>query len=178
MYLRVTLSINGGRLRTYSLDQNEVLIGRAPNCQIRLDNIGISRVHAKLIREDRAVSVVDMDSGNGTFVNGKRIRQVPLGANDELRIGKFIIRTQVIDQVLPARIPIRARPQNPQPPVGDSTVFLRPEEARKILEHVATAPPPVPTAPKVRKRQADQFGWVGFAAGAAVGLLCGWFYWG
>lgn len=178
MYLRVTLSINGSRLRAYSLDQPEILIGRAPNCQIRLDNIGVSRVHAKLVRQDRSISVIDMDSGNGTFVNGRRIRQVPLSAADELRIGKFVVQAELIDQVLPARIPVRERPQRPQPPVTDSTVFLRPEEARKILQHTPTAPPPVVTAPRLRKNSPEQFGWLGFAAGAALGLLCGWFYWG
>jgi pSer/pThr/pTyr-binding forkhead associated (FHA) protein len=59
-------------------------IGRAPDCTLRLDQTGMSRVHARLLPTDDAVLVEDMGSTNGTFLNGKRVLRGEARIGDEI----------------------------------------------------------------------------------------------
>lgn len=72
----------------YVFHQGEMTIGRTADCEIIIDNLAVSRKHAKLSREDDGFYVADLGSGNGTFVNGKRISKQRLSDNDEIVIGK------------------------------------------------------------------------------------------
>jgi hypothetical protein len=79
------------------LSMNRTLIGRALDCDIRFSNSDVSRHHAIVTRVDRAVELVDLDSSNGTWVNGDRIADVPVPVlpGDNLVIGglPFTYRT-------------------------------------------------------------------------------------
>lgn len=57
---------------SYALDDS-VLIGRAPECDIRLDDVAASARHALITKRGRHWLVEDLDSSNGTFVDGVRI---------------------------------------------------------------------------------------------------------
>lgn len=50
-----------------------VTVGRAPECQLRLDDEGLSRRHARLLPTENGVQVEDLGSTNGTYINGKRV---------------------------------------------------------------------------------------------------------
>ncbi|HEX4925903.1 MAG TPA: FHA domain-containing protein [Bdellovibrionales bacterium] len=60
--------------RTFQLKEGENLVGRSPECHISLASNGISKKHAKIIVSGKNLSVVDLQSSNGTFVNGVRIQ--------------------------------------------------------------------------------------------------------
>src|SRR5262245_31309079 len=78
-----------GQARAILLTQGEFLIGRGPDCYLRLSEKSISRHHC-IIRQTPSGEVVvnDLGSSNGTFVNGQRLRsQVTLRSGDELRLG-------------------------------------------------------------------------------------------
>jgi pSer/pThr/pTyr-binding forkhead associated (FHA) protein len=81
---------NGGfEGMTYPLEAEETLIGRNPNTDITLLDEGISREHALVLYDaegDRYV-VEDLQSTNGTKVNGKRVRSAELHPGDTLQIG-------------------------------------------------------------------------------------------
>jgi hypothetical protein len=64
-------------------------IGRSPDCDIFLDDVTVSRIHAVLVQENGKFHVEDQGSLNGTFVNRKRIENAPLTEGDELQIGKY-----------------------------------------------------------------------------------------
>jgi hypothetical protein len=64
-------------------------IGRSPDCEIFLDDVTVSRVHALLVERGGVFHVEDQGSLNGTFVNRRRIDSVELGNGDELQIGKY-----------------------------------------------------------------------------------------
>lgn len=72
----------------YIFDKDVVRIGRARDCDIVIDNLAVSRNHARLLREGGRYFAVDSRSGNGTFVNGAEIDKVQLNDNDEILIGK------------------------------------------------------------------------------------------
>jgi len=75
----------------YVLSEGEVLIGRHPESDLFLDDVTVSRRHARVIRDAVGVCVKDDGSLNGTYVNGERVEEALLRSYDELRIGKYVI---------------------------------------------------------------------------------------
>ena len=70
------LSVLRGRRRgaTFQIGAASTILGRGENAQIRLDDDGVSRRHAEIVRlDDGAVQLRDLGSTNGTFVNGEKI---------------------------------------------------------------------------------------------------------
>jgi pSer/pThr/pTyr-binding forkhead associated (FHA) protein len=87
--------LNGGfEGMTYDLNTEEVVIGRNPTTDITLLDEGISREHAVILYDADAPGYVieDLQSTNGTKVNGKRIRSAPLVEGDEIQIGQTLFR--------------------------------------------------------------------------------------
>jgi len=73
----------------YRLTAEETLIGRNPTTDITLLDASISREHAIVgwDAESGAFTVEDLQSTNGTRVNGKRVRSSPLADGDEIQVG-------------------------------------------------------------------------------------------
>lgn len=73
--------------------EGEMRIGREKDCEIRVDDIHISRYHARITVADGQVLLEDLGSTNGTYVNGTRI-QGPQSVNvgDELRFHHCLFR--------------------------------------------------------------------------------------
>ena len=88
---RGALVISSGEFEgmRYALDSEETIIGRNPTTDITLLDEGISREHAIVSRDETTgrYTVEDLQSTNGTKVNGKRIRNSPLNPSDEIEIG-------------------------------------------------------------------------------------------
>ncbi len=64
-----------------------IQIGRAPSCEIVLDDRNVSRRHAEIRRRGPVVVLIDLDSTNGTIVNGRRVREHPLADGDRITMG-------------------------------------------------------------------------------------------
>jgi DNA-binding winged helix-turn-helix (wHTH) protein len=74
----------------FVLPSGEALIGRGPECAVRLPSTGVSRVHARIRVRHGAVHLEDRGSKNGTWVNGARIAgEVALGEGDEILVGTY-----------------------------------------------------------------------------------------
>lgn len=72
----------------FALSPTESTIGRDEGADHRLRDRGVSRLHAKVLRaSDGLVSVLDLDSTNGTFVNGVRVGLSALREGDRLQLG-------------------------------------------------------------------------------------------
>jgi pSer/pThr/pTyr-binding forkhead associated (FHA) protein len=81
---------NGGfEGMSYEITAEETLIGRNPTTDITLLDEGISREHALIVydAEDDTYTIEDLQSTNGTKVNGKRVRSSLLADGDDLQIG-------------------------------------------------------------------------------------------
>jgi len=75
---------------TFVLDADTVSAGRHPQCDIFLDDVTVSRHHAKLTSRSGHTWITDLNSLNGTYVNRALIEgEVPLRRGDEVQIGKF-----------------------------------------------------------------------------------------
>jgi pSer/pThr/pTyr-binding forkhead associated (FHA) protein len=73
----------------YELTSDETLIGRNPTTDITLLDEGISREHTMILFDgaDGEYLIEDLQSTNGTKVNGKRVRSATLAHGDEIQIG-------------------------------------------------------------------------------------------
>lgn len=86
---------NGGFVgMTYDLVGEETLIGRNPTTDITLLDEGISREHTLIAWDSgtRTHTIEDLQSTNGTRVNGKRIRSATLEDGDEIQIGHTLFQ--------------------------------------------------------------------------------------
>lgn len=84
---------NGGfEGMTYTLEAEETLIGRNPTTDITLLDEGISREHALILYDQELdrYTIEDLQSTNGTKVNGKRVRSAELHPGDTLQIGSTL----------------------------------------------------------------------------------------
>src|SRR5262245_58740363 len=76
----------------FKLQTGTSLIGRAQNAEIRLIDDGVSRQHASIRYEGKAMWLSDLDSRNGTFVNGTRLTEaVQLKDGDKIQVGRTTV---------------------------------------------------------------------------------------
>jgi hypothetical protein len=82
----------GQEVMRYALDRPRMVLGRDSECDIHLDNRFVSRFQCLFMRVKRGWIMLDLGSTNGTFVNGRRIREHRLRDGDIVAMGKFQIR--------------------------------------------------------------------------------------
>lgn len=75
----------------FLLTKQETTLGRAPECDIFLDDEGVSRHHAKIVEEDGALVLMDLGSTNGTFIDNERIQVATLRDGLRLQLGTATI---------------------------------------------------------------------------------------
>lgn len=74
----------------FELGADETLIGRNPGSHVTLPDGGVSREHAVILFDAEAalVTIEDLQSTNGTKVNGKAVRSAPLTDGDTIQLGR------------------------------------------------------------------------------------------
>ena len=88
----------GRREGIYAIRAGKYVIGRRPDCQIHLTHRSVSRRHAELIYDHGTLTVRDLGSRNGTFVNSEQVTAVqPLAVGSLLRVGDVLLAVR--DQV-------------------------------------------------------------------------------
>ena len=75
-----------------------ITVGRSKECNVVVNDEKASRVHLQLVQDDNGnVSVVDLGSTNGTWVNDKRIvGEMRLNQGDRIRVGNTLLQLQLI----------------------------------------------------------------------------------
>lgn len=83
---------NGARKGERFWFERGVLLGRGPLADLELKDPAVSRRHALVSWAEKRCFVSDLQSGNGTYVNGQRVRDpVPIDEGDEIRVGASIL---------------------------------------------------------------------------------------
>jgi pSer/pThr/pTyr-binding forkhead associated (FHA) protein len=88
---KLFLSLDGNPVKEFRLTRSRTTIGRRPNNDIQIDNLAVSGLHAVVEVLGQIYFVEDMQSTNGTLLNGEKITRHPLKSGDELTIGKYTI---------------------------------------------------------------------------------------
>ena len=81
--------------RTFNVGEHPVVIGRSPDVEFVINDSNISRRHAEVWRTNEGVAIRDLQSTNGTFVNGHRITAVSLSPRDDITIGSLHLRIEL-----------------------------------------------------------------------------------
>ncbi|MFA5795105.1 MAG: FHA domain-containing protein [Candidatus Brocadiia bacterium] len=89
--VELVLTFERKPVNTFHIDKDTILIGRDPTCDVRIDNSGISRHHAKIEKQNDVYVLSDLGSGNGTFVKGEKVTKHYLNDGDEIAIWNYSI---------------------------------------------------------------------------------------
>src|SRR5262245_43502035 len=90
--VRITVTEKGGPIRRFEFDKGEISIGRVQGNDIILAKGNVSKRHARIAIEEGKLVLSDLNSTNGTYVNGRRIAEPHiLRASDKIFIGDFVI---------------------------------------------------------------------------------------
>ncbi len=87
------------------LEREEVIMGRALEADVRVNDNEVSRQHARIIavptesRVSMQYILNDLDSRNGTFLNGRRVKREILENGDKITLGSTILRFDLLDEI-------------------------------------------------------------------------------
>jgi hypothetical protein len=160
---KLIYSLEGAVLGDFTLDKERITIGRRPSNDIHIDNLAVSGEHAAIVTIGRDSFLEDLDSSNGTLVNGKPIKKHVLQNGDVIEIGKYqlkyvseavanteaaggtedfektmIIRPSAMKAMPPENDAAKMQATNIQPPVDNPTPDVLATSVK---------PPPPPQAP-------------------------------
>ena len=101
----LVISIDGAVIKEVRLTKERTTLGRRPYNDIVIENLAVSGEHAVFVRANGKVSIEDLRSTNGTFVNGRAVQSQELLNGDLLDIGRYKIKflhTNLADVDAPA----------------------------------------------------------------------------
>jgi pSer/pThr/pTyr-binding forkhead associated (FHA) protein len=154
---KMIVSIDGVVIKEVQLTKDRTTMGRRPYNDIVIDNLAVSGEHAVIQLTGNDVYIEDLNSTNGTYLNGKAVKKQLLQNNDTLEVGKYKIRFVNEGGVnFDKTMVIRAGAVQPAVAASPTPAALVPP--------VAVAPP-APAAPK----PADVAASIKVLSGAAIG---------
>ena len=88
----IIIKLKGGIISEVDLEKDTTTIGRDMNGDVYLKHPSVSREHSHILKKDSTFYVEDLNSTNGTFVNGEMIsRKMVLSNDDEIGIGNYTV---------------------------------------------------------------------------------------
>jgi hypothetical protein len=97
---KMIISIDGVVIKEVQLTKERTTLGRRPYNDVVIDNLAVSGEHAAVQMSGGEVTLEDLNSTNGTYVNGKAIKKQVLQNGDTIEIGKYKIK--FISELAPA----------------------------------------------------------------------------
>jgi pSer/pThr/pTyr-binding forkhead associated (FHA) protein len=89
---KLVVSLDGVVIKDAQITKDKTTLGRRPYNDIVIDNLAVSGEHAVLQMAGQDVFIEDLNSTNGTYINGKAIKKQQLSHNDTVEIGKYKIK--------------------------------------------------------------------------------------
>ena len=89
--LKILLKLKDTELKTFEMDKPVVTIGRNKNNDVHIDNLGISKKHARIVKKQDGYVLEDLNSTNGTWLNNEKITSAVLSGKDVVTIGKYTL---------------------------------------------------------------------------------------
>jgi len=94
---KLVVSLDGVVIKEVQITKDKTTRGRRPDNDIVIDNLAVSGEHAVLQMVGADVFIEDLNSTNGTYINGKAVKKQLLSHNDTVEIGKYKIKFIVDD---------------------------------------------------------------------------------
>lgn len=94
---KLVVSLDGVVIKEVQITKDKTTLGRRPYNDIVIDNLAVSGEHAVLQMLGADVFIEDLNSTNGTYINGKAVKKQLLAHNDTIEIGKYKIKFVVAD---------------------------------------------------------------------------------
>ena len=136
----ITISCEGSEQK-FALENASVTLGRGLESDIRLKDIKASRRHCQIAKTAQGYQLIDLSSGNGTFINGVQVKQQTLNPGDKIQIGSTTI---TFHEGAPASAPAKAAKPAAAPAAAGP--------AKTSQSKVATAQLPVAATRKMTAR--------------------------
>jgi pSer/pThr/pTyr-binding forkhead associated (FHA) protein len=80
----------------WKIDKKSITLGRYSTSDVQIKDVSLSKVHARFTRnDDGSVAIIDMESTNGTLINGKKLtpfESLPLRNNDQIKAGNVVLK--------------------------------------------------------------------------------------
>ncbi len=131
---RLVLSLDGQSLAEYNMSKERYTVGRLPDNDIRIDNAAVSGHHALIINILNDSFLEDLNSTNGTYVNGKIVKKHALQDGDSITIGHHTLRF------------VEHESDEPEDEF-EKTMIIGPRDAARLqMPAAAVAPQPVASA--------------------------------
>jgi len=125
-----------GERRDFPLESERTLIGRKNDCDIRIPVTEVSRHHAEFLLKDDKVTVRDMGSANGTFVNNKRVKSAALAPGDHVIIGPVVFTLQVDGEPSEIR-PVKTKLKRQKPAGAGKQEAVVPAKSSGALDAIS-----------------------------------------
>lgn len=155
---QLVLSIEGVEIRRVNLHNNRTTLGRKPHNDIVLPDLVVSGEHCVFILEGLAdVTVEDLRSTNGTYLNGQPVKKNVLRNNDVIELGKYRIK-YIVDDAKPGLAPSE---------MIETAAYKAFEMPRATTETVLPPGAPAPSDTQILSAAARQAGTAAAAATAA-----------
>jgi len=131
---RLVLSLDGQSLAEYNMSKERYTVGRLPDNDIRIDNAAVSGHHALIINILNDSFLEDLNSTNGTYVNGKIVKKHALQHGDSITVGHHTLRF------------VEGEGDEPEDEFEKTMVISPRDAARMQIPSAAMAPQPTSTA--------------------------------
>ncbi len=96
--LHIVVIVSGRIIAQHAFNQQEISIGRSKQSDLFLDNISVSRQHAKIKFIDNEFFIEDLNSSNGIYIKDQRVVKSQLNPNDIVKLGKFHLHLLITRQ--------------------------------------------------------------------------------
>jgi hypothetical protein len=144
---KLVVSLDGVVIKEVQITKDKTTLGRRPYNDIVIDNLAVSGEHAVMQMVGADVFIEDLNSTNGTYINGKAIKRQLLSHNDTVEIGKYKIK-YLVDESSDFERTMIVRPGSSAPVQGAHTP-MQPSpasaQARATDSHFGPLGAPAPT---------------------------------
>jgi pSer/pThr/pTyr-binding forkhead associated (FHA) protein len=175
-----------------------ITIGRMKGNTIALDDSSVSISHAKITRSNGEFFVKDLNSTNGTMLNGQSIVEARLRDGDQIKFGEVIAYYHA-EPAFAGASPAQSQPASPPPaqstppagptvpPISSPTTFVSKRLVTQAAQMSAQTTPattttPMPSRPSTSRRGKSKTSWagpaIGIAAAVVVAVILGWMFFG
>jgi len=89
---KLVVSLDNVVIKEFQITKERTTLGRRPYNDIVIDNLAVSGEHAVLTAAQSDVYIEDLNSTNGTYINGKAVKKQLLSNNDVVEVGKYRIK--------------------------------------------------------------------------------------